>query len=748
MTETASLVIRVDSSDAPRATRALQGFEQQAGKSERATSRFGTAVSALKIGLAAAAGVAATATAIYLRQAETYANIASRLRLATTSTAEFERAQEAVFQIAQRTSTELESVANLYGRLSQSAGELGASQSELIALTEAITQSFQISGASSQEAAGGIRQLSQALAGGVLRAEEFNSIIESSPRLVKALADGLGVGFGEVRRLVNDGAITSQILFDALSSQTEALADEFSGLPLTVGRATQQVRNSLLQLVGDVDGASGASAGLAESIQSIAEALQDPGVKDGLASLVQAAVQIAESATIGAARFGELIDRIRRGGRDVPNLALDESGLRERLAEVDEQIAAGPRNPLVIGYNIQQPDEFDLTLEQQREGLLELIGRLESRRLFAEETERLISNLDTPENVVGFSVVRPSAATISEAEALGREEDRASTRANRAAERARAQQEREAARAIEERDRATGKFNETLQTLEAQLAGPLAEAELEYQRRLAEINELAATGVVSAEDLARAQAALAEGYRIVTEEIEAQRTPAELLIEDLEFELDLVGRTNAERAAAIELRRLEGQVTEDQARAVSDLVAQLEAEAEQAAALDSFRSSFADLFSDVVSGSKSAKEAFKDFGDAIADTVTRIASQKIAEQLFGGFGSTGTGGIGGLVGSFFSLFTGGGRAIGGTAMPGSVYPVNEEGPEVATVGGRDFLLTGRQGAVVRPASQTRQRMARGGATTINVSVPGNTSRETAMQLANEAARAVRRTSRN
>src|SRR5690606_14232015 len=285
--ETASLIIKVDSRGAKSASADLDKLTAGAGKAEKAT---GALTGAWKVLTTVAASAAlAKAVTSYIRMADASANMAARLRLATKSQEEFNAAHRATFEIAQRTSTQLESVVDLYAKLSQSTGQLKLSQQDLIQLTETITQTFQISGATTQEAAGGLRQLSQAMAGGVLRAEEFNSIIESSPRLVRALADGMGIAFGDVRKYVNEGRISSEQLTRALLDQSQTIQREFGNMPLTVGGAITQVQNSLKNLVGDVDEAEGASRGLAEAISALADELNSPAVREGFAAIVSGA---------------------------------------------------------------------------------------------------------------------------------------------------------------------------------------------------------------------------------------------------------------------------------------------------------------------------------------------------------------------------------------------------------------------------------------------------------------------------
>lgn len=211
--------------------------------------------------------------------ADEASNIRAQLDLATRGQEAYARAQAEVFAISQRTSTALASTAELYARITRSTAEYGIEQARVLRITESINQSFVVSGTAATAQANAITQLTQAFAGGVLRAEEFNSVIENSPRLAQALADGLGVGIGALRQQVNDGEVTVQRMIAALESQAATIEAEFARMPLTIDRAWTQLGNAVLKYLGDADQAIGASqsvagamAGLARNLGEVIEA--------------------------------------------------------------------------------------------------------------------------------------------------------------------------------------------------------------------------------------------------------------------------------------------------------------------------------------------------------------------------------------------------------------------------------------------------------------------------------------------
>lgn len=206
--------------------------------------------------------------------ADQYKNLQARLRLAVTSQEEFNRADTALFEIAQRNRAPLAETITLYARLAPSVQALGRSQADVLAATDAIGQAVSLSGASSEAAAGALLQLGQAFASGQLRGEEFNSVIEQTPRLAQAIADGMGVPLGSLRKLAEEGKITSKAVLDALLKQRGRLSEEYASLPDTVSGALTRLKNAFQRAFGERDANSGLTAGLAQALQLVAQHLE------------------------------------------------------------------------------------------------------------------------------------------------------------------------------------------------------------------------------------------------------------------------------------------------------------------------------------------------------------------------------------------------------------------------------------------------------------------------------------------
>lgn len=167
--------------------------------------------------------------------ADAYNLMNARLKLATGSQEAFNVAQAGLADIAKRTESPMASLVTLYGRISRPLQEAGRSQKEVLKVTEAVATAFRVSGASAQEAENGVIQFAQALGAGALRGDEFNSVAEQAPRLMQALADGIGVPVGALKEMAAQGLLTAEVVTDALTSQLDVLRAEAESLPKTVG---------------------------------------------------------------------------------------------------------------------------------------------------------------------------------------------------------------------------------------------------------------------------------------------------------------------------------------------------------------------------------------------------------------------------------------------------------------------------------------------------------------------------------
>lgn len=181
--------------------------------------------------------------------------IEAQLQLATAQFGTFGKGLEDTRRIALSTRTSLEETTKLYGNFIRAAQDLGGSQEQAARATETFSKGLKIGGASSEDAANATRQFSQSLAGGILRAEEFNSVVEASPRVARLFAQGLGTSIGGLRKLVNEGKVSAQQLFAVLNDPAiyAQIDAEFKKLPTTFGDAMQGIENAAIITFGGFD---------------------------------------------------------------------------------------------------------------------------------------------------------------------------------------------------------------------------------------------------------------------------------------------------------------------------------------------------------------------------------------------------------------------------------------------------------------------------------------------------------------
>ncbi|MDX9717246.1 MAG: tape measure protein [Thauera sp.] len=222
--------------------------------------------------------------------ADLYANLGARIDLVNSSQAGFNLTLDDTARLARATHTGLDATTSLLAALSRAGEEVGLAQQDTLRLTETINKANQVAGQSATAADAAIVQLIQGLQSGVLRGEEFNSIMEQSPRLARALADGLDVPLGSLRALAKEGKLTSEVVIKALQSQAAAIDEEFSKLPLTIGRSMTDLSTNWTMFLGELDKTTGASTRVAEAIGLVANNL------DTIASAASLAGQAALAA--------------------------------------------------------------------------------------------------------------------------------------------------------------------------------------------------------------------------------------------------------------------------------------------------------------------------------------------------------------------------------------------------------------------------------------------------------------------
>ncbi|HEH9770220.1 TPA: tape measure protein [Pasteurella multocida] len=208
--------------------------------------------------------------------ADAYNNYEARIRLVSRSNKEAQGTFRELMQVANDTGQLFEATAELYTRVYRSMGS-NANNAEILQFTKTIQQALVVSGAGAQEAKAALIQLSQGLASGTLRGEEFNSVAEQAPVILEILQKSLGKTRGELRKMAEDGKLTPQLILAATKEAQEQIQAQYDQMPKTISRAVNELSNAWLQFIGQADNASSASSLIASSISALASSLDELG---------------------------------------------------------------------------------------------------------------------------------------------------------------------------------------------------------------------------------------------------------------------------------------------------------------------------------------------------------------------------------------------------------------------------------------------------------------------------------------
>lgn len=339
---TAELDIKVDASDIPNAKRQLADLEKQGANTESRMDMLGK--SAKLMGLAFAAAGIASVVRDFARLADATNTLEARVSRLAGTTADSAYVWQSLTEASNQVGASIADTVTLWSSLDQS---ISATDAEIVTLTSTLQKLGKIGGASSEEMSNSLRQLGQSFAGGIVRAEEFNSVLEGTPEIWRRVASAQGISLGELRAKMLEGKLTADMVFDSLMSQTEAVNADFERMPRTVEMASNALSNNFAVAVAELDRQLGASEGLTKFIDMLSVATNSfttfiDSIGDTQDTVNGAKMKLAELYE-EAGKFRDLSQKYRTEGSGIfgPD-ALDIKRADEydkKLAEVNQQIA-------------------------------------------------------------------------------------------------------------------------------------------------------------------------------------------------------------------------------------------------------------------------------------------------------------------------------------------------------------------------------------------------------------------------
>lgn len=232
----------------------------------------------LKTSLTALAGAISVSLVMqwgsaFLEVADNMTQLQARIARLSTDAATAKQTFSDIAAISSRTGSSISDTTKLWETLTSSLKEAGATNAQVLNLTDTLQKIGRIGGSSTEEMANALRQFGQSIASGTIRAEEFNSIIEQMPELARQIASGLGISMGELRQRMLEGKLTAQDALNAIQDRTSQINSEFSKLPRTMSQATNSLEVSFATLVAAINNATGASTTMVSIVDSLTSAL-------------------------------------------------------------------------------------------------------------------------------------------------------------------------------------------------------------------------------------------------------------------------------------------------------------------------------------------------------------------------------------------------------------------------------------------------------------------------------------------
>ncbi|EOA1913569.1 tape measure protein [Enterobacter hormaechei] len=249
----------------------LDQMEGKFDSTSRSVGRFEGALN--KVGVAIAAAFTIDAAKKLIAIGDEMATLQARITRLSPSIDTAKETMSALSAIASQTGNSLSETERLWESLTTALKSAGATNSQILALTSTLQKIGTIGGSSSEEMANALRQFGQSIAGGTVRAEEFNSILEQMPELARQIASGLGISIGDLRKRMLEGKLTAEDALNAIQKQSQSVNEEFDKMPVSIDRAKNSLDVAFKNAINDINQAIGLTSTLAGLMQSVADNL-------------------------------------------------------------------------------------------------------------------------------------------------------------------------------------------------------------------------------------------------------------------------------------------------------------------------------------------------------------------------------------------------------------------------------------------------------------------------------------------
>lgn len=249
----------------------LDQMDSKFEQSSRSAGRFEGALN--KVGVAIAAAFTIDAAKKLIAIGDEMVTLQARIARLSPSIDVAKETLASLSAIAAQTGNSLSETERLWESLTTALKETGATNSQILGLTSTLQKIGTIGGSSTEEMANALRQFGQSISGGIVRAEEFNSILEQMPELARQIAAGLGISIGDLRKRMLEGKLTAQDALNAIQRQSQSVNEEFDKMPVSIDRAKNSLDVAFKNAINDLNQAIGLTTTLAGLMQSVADNL-------------------------------------------------------------------------------------------------------------------------------------------------------------------------------------------------------------------------------------------------------------------------------------------------------------------------------------------------------------------------------------------------------------------------------------------------------------------------------------------
>lgn len=296
-----------------QADKAFDGIERGAKRADRQVNALKTSIKALTRIIHVL--LAAEAVKQFINMAEEAKQLQIKIRLLTKDSQSATQVFEGLKNIAHETGQSLKDTADLWQGLAISLKKTSATDSQILNLVDTIQKMGRVGGATAEQMNASMRQFRQAIDSGVLRAEEFNSLLENTPTIVQTMARQMGLSMGEFRQKMLDGKITAEMMVNAIQRATDETNEQFEKLPRTSGDALNSLKIEVMSLVEKLDDLLGVSDWIVKFLDGAASGAKWLGEKVDFAAYCFNTLKTAGSEFIDmfdkvAAKAGEVANKI------------------------------------------------------------------------------------------------------------------------------------------------------------------------------------------------------------------------------------------------------------------------------------------------------------------------------------------------------------------------------------------------------------------------------------------------------